>query len=103
MRFLEKDIDGLLPLKEQGLALYPESQLERIFDWADERGKRIVWIDAIRNDPFGTLPSMENPRDIIVVTDYLLFRATCLNAAQAWTDNSRSHGMRAHFEIGSLD
>lgn len=93
--------DDVVPVCSGRITFYPASSLSRIFDWAEERGRKLEWVEGLFHKPgvqggLLTLSYICERRD----AEYSAFRDKCLSLVESIKAEAAEKGMNAYFEIG---
>ena len=96
--------DDLKPRRKGGITFYPAAAIERIFDWAESRDRRIEWVEGVFYRPETdegqlSLSYMHELRE----QSYRDFRATCVRLAAEMEAEAMTRDMGAYFELGISD
>ena len=93
--------DDLKPIVSGGITLYPASQLWRIFDWAQNSGRKIEAVEGMFYNPHTRQGQLS--LDFILEwkegADYGLFRAACTQAASDIAEAAKERDVSGYFEI----
>ena len=96
--------ENLHPQVKGGVTMYPADDLARIFDWADENGRSLEWIEGVFYNPRTHEGQLSHGYICQRHTgEYGAFRTSCLRLAEEIIAEAGRLGMGGYFEIGISD
>ncbi|MBW7945626.1 MAG: hypothetical protein H3C60_04110 [Sphingomonadaceae bacterium] len=90
----------LAPIRAGSIILYPASALEDVFDWADQAGRTLEWLEGA----FYDLTTGKGQLSLSYMCErgnnYSAFKEKSLDLAAEIQVEAAEIGMNAYFEIG---